>query len=216
MSASPGTELAVSEDVAWLRVTESSASGMVRRRAAEIAERVGFDEGAVGEVAIVATELSTNLVKYATDGTVVLRALRSDHSAGLAIVAVDHGPGIRDMTPLFADGESTSGTLGIGLGAVRRLASSYDAHSVAGRGTVVSATFWQGQPAAEPAAGLARAARGRGGVRRRLRHAPDRARAADDAQRRPRPRHARRAGVHGVCRGSSGTPSWSRRPSCSS
>jgi len=160
VSETPGTELAVSEDVAWLRVTETSASGMVRRRATELAERVGFDEGAVGEVAIVATELSTNLVKYATDGTVVLRALRSDHSAGLAVVAADHGPGIRDMTPLFADGESTSGTLGIGLGAVRRLASSYDAHSVAGRGTVVSATFWQDRPAAEPAVGLARALEG--------------------------------------------------------
>jgi anti-sigma regulatory factor (Ser/Thr protein kinase) len=156
VSGTPGVELAVSEDVAWLRVTETSASGTVRRRAAELAERVGFAEGPVGEISIVATELATNLVKYARDGVVVLRALRSDHCAGLAVVAVDHGPGIRDMTPLFADGESTSGTLGIGLGAVRRLADSYDAHSVPGQGTVVSATFWQDQPAAEPAAGLAR------------------------------------------------------------
>jgi anti-sigma regulatory factor (Ser/Thr protein kinase) len=153
----PDKELAVTEDVAWLRVDETSASGTVRRRAAELAERLGFTEGALGEISIVATELATNLVKYARDGVVVLRALRSDHAAGMAVVAFDKGPGLRDLGALFADGESSSGTLGIGLGAVRRLASSYDAHSVPGAGTVVSATFWQGEPAAEPAAGLARA-----------------------------------------------------------
>ena len=155
-----GPELAVSDDVVWLRVEDPSASGTVRRRAAEVAERIGFDERAVGEISIVATELATNLAKYAHDGSVLVRVLRAGHATGLTIVALDHGPGMKDMQALFVDGESTSGTLGIGLGAVRRLADSYDAHSVPGHGTVVTATFWREEAADEPAAGLARSLEG--------------------------------------------------------
>jgi len=151
-----GPEVAVTDDVAWLRVDDPSSSGTVRRRAAEVAERVGFTEKAVAEISIVATELATNLAKYARDGSVLLRVLHAGQTTGLTLVALDHGPGMRDLSALFADGESTSGTLGIGLGAVRRLAGSYDAHSVPGRGTVVTATFWRADAAAEPAAGLAR------------------------------------------------------------
>ncbi len=151
-----GHQVALTDDVAWLRVDTASATGAVRRRAAEIAQRVGFERDRVGEISIVATELATNLVKYAHDGVVVLRLLRSDEAVGLVVAAVDRGPGVRDVSAFFEDGESTSGTLGIGLGAVRRLAASVDMHSVPGHGTVISATFWEGPPAEESAAGLAR------------------------------------------------------------
>ena len=40
------------------------------------------------------------------------------------------------------DGHSTSGTLGIGLGAIRRLADFCDLYSVPGHGTVLVARFW--------------------------------------------------------------------------
>lgn len=145
------------EDVAWVPVATDIGPGTVRRRAAELAQRMGLDDTRVGQVAIVATELSTNLVKHAQEGIIVLRALRRNGVGGVELVALDRGPGMRDVRALFGDGTSTTGTLGIGLGAVRRLSSSYDVHSVPGRGTVVTASFWQGAPDPENVtAGLTR------------------------------------------------------------
>jgi anti-sigma regulatory factor (Ser/Thr protein kinase) len=159
-SSAASPDLPTAEDVAWMRVEDPSAQGAVRRRAVELGERVGLDEDRVGELAIVATEVATNLVKYAEQGLVLLRLLRvlgDDELGGVELVALDEGPGVRDVHALFEDGTSSSGTLGIGLGAVRRLASSYDVHSVPGRGTVLTATFWpQADVTAPPVAGLTR------------------------------------------------------------
>jgi anti-sigma regulatory factor (Ser/Thr protein kinase) len=156
----PFPDLPTAEDVAWMRVEDPSAPGAVRRRAVELGERVGLGEDRVGELAIVATEVATNLVKYAEQGVVllrVLRLLRDDEPAGVELVALDEGPGVRDVHALFEDGTSSSGSLGIGLGAVRRLATSSDVHSVPGRGTVLTATFWpQHDVPPPPVAGLTR------------------------------------------------------------
>ncbi|MGZ4436218.1 MAG: SpoIIE family protein phosphatase [Nocardioidaceae bacterium] len=150
-------EPVVAEDVAWIRVEDDTAPGAVRRRAIELAERMGFDETRTGQVAIVSTELSTNLAKHARDGEVVLRLLRRGEVGGVEIVALDRGPGMRDVRALFSDGTSTTGTLGIGLGALRRLSSHHDVHSVPGHGTVVTASFWPGEAGPEgPTAGLTR------------------------------------------------------------
>lgn len=132
------------EDLAWLRVEDDVAPGTVRRRAVELAERVGFPEARSGQVAIVATELATNLHRHGQEGVVVLRLLRRDTEGGVEIVALDKGPGMRDVHRRLLDGTSTGGTLGIGLGTLPRLSDSYDVHSVPGHGTVVVATFWPG------------------------------------------------------------------------
>jgi anti-sigma regulatory factor (Ser/Thr protein kinase) len=159
-SAEP-QDLVVADDVVWLRVDDESSPGTVRRHVTELSARLGFDESRIGETAIVASELATNLVKYAQDGQVVLRLLRRGTTGGLQVIALDSGPGIRNLSAMFGDGESSSGTLGIGLGAVSRLASSHDAYSLPGSGTVVVATFWQdGSTPSEPFAGLTRAIAG--------------------------------------------------------
>ena len=145
------------EDVAWIRVEDDTGPGTVRRRVVELAGQMGLNDTRTGHVAIVATELATNLVKHAREGVIVLRALRRGGLGGVEIIALDRGPGMRDVRAFFGNGISTTGTLGIGLGAVRRLSSRYDVNSVPGRGTVVTATFWQGSPGTEEmAAGLTR------------------------------------------------------------
>ena len=140
------------EDIEWLRVDESSAAGRVRRAAAGLAQRLGFSEHRSGEVAIGATELATNLHKHAVGGTVLLRARRSPDGAAVELIAADAGPGLVDLLASARDGESTAGTLGIGLGAAMRMASWFDSHSVVGRGTVIVATFWRDEaPPGKPA-----------------------------------------------------------------
>lgn len=129
-------------DVAWARVDDPSVAGTMSRTAGQLAGRLGFSDHRSGEVAIAAMELCTNLYRHAVAGAMVLRVLRLLEQAAVELVAVDAGPGIDDVYSWLADGHSSRGTLGIGLGAVQRMASSFHAHSVKGRGTVVVATFW--------------------------------------------------------------------------
>ena len=61
---------------------------------------------------------------------------------GIELVTIDSGPGLQDVSAAMQDGHSTSGTLGIGLGAIRRLADFCDLYSVPGHGTALVARFW--------------------------------------------------------------------------
>ena len=128
--------------VDWFRVDDPSAPGTIRRAAMRLAEQLGFAEHRAGEVGIAATELATNLSRHAVAGTLALRVRRHEEEVAVELISIDAGPGIADLDAMLVDGRSTDGTLGIGLGAVRRLASRFDAHSVTGRGTVIVATFW--------------------------------------------------------------------------
>ena len=132
----------VADGPTWLAVTEPGAVGQVRRMAAERAVQVGLAAAQVAELAIVATEIASNLVKHAEDGTMLIRALRHDNRAGVELVALDSGPGMPDLMAAGRDGHSTAGTLGIGLGAVARQSSWWDGYTQPGWGTVLAAQVW--------------------------------------------------------------------------
>ena len=118
-------------------VSESSQAGEARRVATRMAEAIGFDEQARSSVAIVVTELATNLARHARDGRLLFQALDLSGGRTMEILSVDGGPGMIDVQRCLQDGYSTAGTPGNGLGAVRRLSSVFDVHSTPGTGTVV-------------------------------------------------------------------------------
>ena len=133
------------DELLVLPIEESSQSGEARRLGGAMARRNGFDESGAGKVAIVMTELSTNLVKHAIRGELLVRSLPGA-IAGLEILAIDHGPGMSDLRLALRDGTSTTGTPGTGLGAVTRLADSFAAHSTVPEGTVLLARMWARTP----------------------------------------------------------------------
>lgn len=149
------------EDVAWFR----DNLGASRGAASALCRRLGFAERRCAEVALAVAEVVSNLTRHAVDGAIVLRAVRTDAEAGLEVVAMDRGPGIADTYAALQDGTSSAGTLGIGLGAIARLADAFDIYSRVGQGTVLAARFWpqgQGADSGDPAAahGAERAAAG--------------------------------------------------------
>jgi anti-sigma regulatory factor (Ser/Thr protein kinase) len=111
--------------------------GQARRHAAGEAAKAGLGEVEAGKLAIVVTELGTNLVRHARRGRLLVstRAARGE----IELVAIDEGPGIPDLARSMGDGFSTGGTPGTGLGAVGRLADEFDMHSSVPAGTVVVA-----------------------------------------------------------------------------
>jgi len=132
---------------ALVEISEPTHVAEARRRAADMASELGFDETMRGQAAIVVTEAGTNLLKHAGSGQLFV-GINRGNTSGLQIVAMDRGRGIRDVPTSLRDGASTAGTAGNGLGAIRRLASSFDLYSVANAGTVLSATLY---PASVPA-----------------------------------------------------------------
>jgi signal transduction histidine kinase/anti-sigma regulatory factor (Ser/Thr protein kinase) len=122
-------------------VDEASRVGQARRAAQQMAESLGFDETDAGRAALVAMELATNILKHAQRGEIHLQPAISQAGNGLEIVAVDRGPGF-DFAACIADGFSTRGTQGIGLGAVARQAEVLDLYADA-RGAVVMARLYR-------------------------------------------------------------------------
>lgn len=121
-------------------VHEPSQVGEVRRTAAALAESVGFDAVAAGRVALIATELGTNLVKHAQGGQLLLAPVQGEDGRTLVeLLSLDNGPGISNVARSMADGYSTTGTLGGGLGAVQRQAQEFDLYSRVPEGTVILA-----------------------------------------------------------------------------
>jgi anti-sigma regulatory factor (Ser/Thr protein kinase) len=123
-------------------IAEASQTGDARRQAVAFAGRLGFDDTAAGKVAIVATELATNVLRHGGGGELLVRSLGRDGHRGVELLALDRGPGIRNLGEALRDGHSTAGTAGDGLGSVRRLASLFDIHSASGSGTAVLAQLW--------------------------------------------------------------------------
>jgi anti-sigma regulatory factor (Ser/Thr protein kinase) len=130
-------------------VEDLSRVGEARRAADAVARSCGLDEERRGVVGIVVTEAATNLARHATGGYILLRDTAPNGHAGVEMLAVDRGPGMGDLGRVFADGYSTGGTPGNGLGAIRRQSSTCDVYSVPGQGTVVLSRIFAESPGDE-------------------------------------------------------------------
>ena len=78
-------------------VTEQSQPASARRQAVALAQDAGMDERAIGNVALLVTELATNLVKHASCGELLIRRLGTGGQEGIEILSLDKGPGIADI-----------------------------------------------------------------------------------------------------------------------
>ncbi len=129
------------EDVAWVAVDDPSAAGAARRAAEQLASTLGMPAPRAAEVGLAVTEIAGNIQRHGGGGALLLRAVRVGETGGVEVVAMDSGPGIRDLAAARRDGSSTRGTLGIGLGAIERLADTFEIGSAPGRGTILIAGF---------------------------------------------------------------------------
>ncbi|MBB5850735.1 ATP-binding protein [Amycolatopsis umgeniensis] len=120
-----------------IHIDHISAVYAATRAAREVADEAGLPEVLAERSAVVASELASNLDKHAGGGAVFVQC--SLAGPGVDIHAVDTGPGMADLDHWRVDGNSTTETLGTGLGAVGRLATEFRIRSAAGVGTVAAA-----------------------------------------------------------------------------
>lgn len=120
-----------------LEVVEHSQVAEVRRLGAELGRAQGLGEQDLGRAALVATEAATNLVKYATQGTMTVSTFTGDGATGVQFIAVDRGPGLRDFQLAARNGHSTGGSLGLGLGVIVRASDLFDVYTLPGQGSAL-------------------------------------------------------------------------------
>lgn len=103
-------------------VSDASQVAEARRLVSSYARSNGVAEARVAELAIVVTELATNLLKHAGGGHILATYRDDAEGAGLELLALDSGSGMTDVGRCMDDGYSTAGSPGNGLGAIARLA----------------------------------------------------------------------------------------------
>lgn len=108
----------------------------------EIAKKSGFGTVDQARIATAISELARNIYLYAGNGKICFEVIESMNKKGIRMVAIDAGPGIRDISQVMEDGYTTSGGLGAGLPGVRRLMDEFDIKSEEGKGTEIKATKW--------------------------------------------------------------------------
>lgn len=124
-----------------ISIRQPSDAGDARRQAGRAAESARLDVERTGRVAIIAAEMTTNLLKHTgSGGEILINSLNPPSGTGVVeLIAIDRGPGLARTAMAMEDRNSSSGTLGIGLGAIRRQSSSFEIHSAPERGTAVLA-----------------------------------------------------------------------------
>ncbi|MBR9892300.1 SpoIIE family protein phosphatase [bacterium] len=125
----------------WVEIDDRSAIAVVRRLARRHGAEIGLPETRLDELAIVASEAATNILRYATRGRALIEPMRGPDAGRIAMIFTDRGPGIPDIDRMFQDGESSTESAGLGLGAIVRLSDSFDIFSAPDNGTMIVCTF---------------------------------------------------------------------------
>jgi len=129
-----------------------------RAKGRALALELGFSRTDATLIATAISEVARNIVVHAGRGEVVMSPAIDGRRCGLTVIAIDEGPGIRDIEAALTDGWATRGGLGLGLPGARRLMDEFVIESPRRQGTTVTMRKWRdGSDARAPAAEARRA-----------------------------------------------------------
>jgi anti-sigma regulatory factor (Ser/Thr protein kinase) len=98
------------------------------------AQEAGLNSARLNELDLVVAEMTSNLFKYSDDGEILLGVFNNDDSPYVELISIDNGPGMANAARVLQDGFSSSNTMGIGLGSIKRLSDVFELYTQAGLG----------------------------------------------------------------------------------
>ncbi|HUN39679.1 MAG TPA: ATP-binding SpoIIE family protein phosphatase [Acetobacteraceae bacterium] len=122
-------------------VADPSQVAEARRLVAGFARRHGMPDQSVAQLSLAVTELATNLLKHGSGGHILAGMFFDQDGSGIEVLALDRGPGMADVERCIADGYSTAGSPGNGLGAIIRQSDHVRIYSRPGLGTAITVRF---------------------------------------------------------------------------
>ncbi|GAA4463499.1 serine/threonine protein kinase [Nibrella saemangeumensis] len=132
------------------QATDRSYLALLKKGISQIAGQVGFQPHRLSEIDLIVAEMASNLIKHAGGGDVLVRHFRTNDNSGLELISIDNGPGMTDPAKMMEDGVSTTGTLGHGLGSIKRLADQAQLYSLKGWGTILLVRIFRNPVANTP------------------------------------------------------------------
>lgn len=120
-----------------LKANDRSYFALLKKEIHAIALKANFNERKIGEIDIIVAEMVTNLVKHGGGGHLLVKLMEEHNTEGIEIISIDNGPGMSDVHKMITDGTSTQKTLGLGLGAIKRLSDVFQVFSQKNWGTVI-------------------------------------------------------------------------------
>lgn len=110
-----------------------------------LCQGAGLNKEFCARAALVTTELAQNLAIHTSGGEILAKILSQGKEPGLELMALDTGPGIRNVAASLRDGHSTAGTAGNGFGAIRRNSQEFEIFSQPEIGTAIWVRLYVGQ-----------------------------------------------------------------------
>lgn len=141
---------ATSSIAAEIAISELADCAFAQHSVRRLALALGFSEIASDEITLAVAELGANVIKHAGKGALAFRTIEREGRTGIEVDTTDEGPGIKDVEQSFADGYSTTGSLGYGMGTVNRLMDELDISSSSARGTRILCRKWVKPEKKEP------------------------------------------------------------------
>jgi anti-sigma regulatory factor (Ser/Thr protein kinase) len=118
----------IRDQIQMLHIENESGIGECRRKAVGFARQTGFNDIETGEIAIMITEMGTNVLKHGGGkGEFLMCRIRDENSnTGLEFWCCDYGKGFTNIGHAVEDGYTNTNSLGIGMGAIRRLSDEFE------------------------------------------------------------------------------------------
>jgi serine/threonine-protein kinase RsbT len=98
---------------------------------------LSLPESACIKLATATSELARNILRYASSGQVVIRAIAQPRP-GIEVIARDQGPGIADLDHKLSGQYKSKTGLGLGLTGTRRLVDTFDIQTAPDSGTTIT------------------------------------------------------------------------------
>ena len=114
-----------------------------RHTGRSLAVELGFGTPDQALIATAISELARNIVNYASEGWIDIRAVMNGRRQGIEVVARDQGPGIANLEDALTDGFSTGRSLGLGLPGTRRIVDEFQISTQPGKGVTVTVVKWR-------------------------------------------------------------------------
>ncbi|WP_333858901.1 ATP-binding protein [Clostridium sp.] len=112
----------------------------------QMSSKVGFTCTDEMMIATAASELSTNIIRYAKQGEIIISIIRdlNYRRKGIEIYAGDFGPGIRNINlAMKEEYSSMPNSLGLGLPSVKRIMDEFYIESFLEIGTRIIGRRWK-------------------------------------------------------------------------
>jgi len=116
------------KNILSLQIDNDSDVGVCRRKAVNLAAQMGFDEVKTGEVAIMVTELVTNVIRHGggKGKLVICQFGDAQNHHAIEVWCCDSGKGFNNFRKVLKDGYPGKESLGIGMGTIRRFSDEME------------------------------------------------------------------------------------------